>query len=218
MRSRKAVHGFIWRFAVAYALLITPWPGFNDAYGRYFRSLGQIVFAKENDRRIANFERVPQELHHSLDSRIALANRGQIDRNGDGPVRYLELDTRGVGWIPTALLVALIVATPVPWWRRGWALVPGLLAIHGFILFSVAVYIWNSSTELSLVTLSPLVKRIAGGLEETLITQMGASFVAPGLIWILVTLRWRDLRDWQTGLRTSPMFTGSPLKDPTAEE
>ncbi len=196
MQSRKAVYGFVWRFAAMYALLIAPWPGFNDIYGRYFRVLGQLTFSRENDRRIVNFERVPPELHHPLDTRIALGNREQLDRNGVGPVHYLELDTRGVGWIPTALIVALIVATPLSWRRRGGALVLGLLAIHAFILFSVAVYLWNSSAELALITLGPLLKRIAGGLEETLITQMGASFVIPVLIWIVVTLRRQDVAEW----------------------
>ena len=112
-------------------------------------------------------------------------------------MHYLELDTRGVGWVPTALLLALILATPVSWRRRCFALVGGLLAVHGYILFSVASTIWNNSTELSLLTLTPFWKSVVAGLDETLVNQMGASFIAPVFIWILITLRRQDLIGWQ---------------------
>lgn len=198
MPARSLIVGFLWRFALLYALLIAPWPGFNTAYGKYFRALGQTVFAREGDRRLLRFEAVPAELHHVLDTRIELANRDLVDHEGKGPVRYMELDTRGVGWVPTALLLSLVLATPVPWRRRGWALLWGLLAVHAYILFSLAIYIWNSSTELSLVMLTPFWKQLVGGLEETLINQMGASFVMPVLIWILVTIRRQDVIAWRS--------------------
>ena len=199
MVPRKLIIGFLWRFALGYGLLIVPWPGFNESYARYFRALGQMVFAQESGPRFVRFEAVPGELRHSLDTRIALANRAVLDALGSGPVRYLELDTRGIGWVPTALLLALVLATPVPWRRRVWALFFGVIAIHGFILFSVAVYLWNNSTDLGLLTLTPFWKQTTDGLEETLITQMGAGFVVPVLLWIAVTLRRQDGVRWQRG-------------------
>ena len=99
-----------------------------------------------------------------------------------------------LGWLPTALTVALIVATPVPRRRRCWALLWGMLLIHSFVLFSVAVYIWNESTTVSLVTLSPFWKEIADALEYTLVTQMGVSFSIPVLIWIAVLFRRQDVK------------------------
>jgi len=198
MPPRRLIAGFLWRFALAYGLLIAPWPGFNAAYGRYFRSLGQRVFAHESGPRELRFEAVPAELRHRLDTRIVVANRAQFDRNGAGPAKFLELDTRGVGWVPTALTLALILATPIPWPRRSMAVLWGVVAVHGFVLFSVAVYIWNRSTDLSLVTLSPFWKQAADGLEETLITQLGPSFVVPVLIWILVTIRREDVLMWRS--------------------
>ena len=178
----------IWRFTFAYGLLIAPWPGFSLAYARCFRALGQIVFASETECRLLRFEPVPQNLHHTLDTRIVLINRNQLDRNGCGPVMYLELSTRSLGWTPTALVVALVLATPGSLKRRGWSLLAAVLAIHGFILFSVAIYIWNSSLGLSLVALGPLSRQIMAGLDETLVAQMGASFVAPVVIWMAIAI------------------------------
>jgi hypothetical protein len=127
-------------------------------------------------------------------TRIIIGNPRLADSHGKGPVALLELNTRSVGWLPTALTIALIVATPVRWRRRSWALLWGMLLIKLFILSSVAVYIWNESTTVSLVTLSPVAKQIADGLEYTLISQLGISFSIPVLVWIAVLFRGQDFR------------------------
>ncbi len=191
MASRRPILLFLCRFALGFGLLILPWPGWNGIYGRYFRAIGRIVFAENSGRRILRFEPAP-DARPPLDTSIAIANRDQLDATGRGPVRILSLDTRGVGWVPTALLLALVLASPVSWPRRLSALPGGLLLVHGFIFFSVAAYIWNESTGLALLSLSPFWKTVAGDLEEILITQIGASFVVPALIWIVVTFRRED--------------------------
>ncbi len=197
MSPRNLIVGFLWRFALVYGLLILPWPGFNKIYGGYFRTLGQMTFSRDGGQRYLQFEAVPEELHRQLDTRVALVNRDQLNREGKGPVRYLELDSRGVGWVPTALLLALILATPVPWRRRGVAMMLGIISVHGFILFSMASTIWNNSTDLGLLTLAPFWKSVVAGLDESLITQMGASFVVPVMIWIVVTFRRQDVVGWR---------------------
>jgi hypothetical protein len=192
MRQPRTIVVFLCSFVLVYGLLILPWPGWNRGYSRYLQALGRTVFVGNGDRRILRFSS-GTGLPGSLDTRITLANRDLLDHTGSGSARILQLDARGIGWVPTALLVALILATPIPWRRRGWALFWGLLSVHVFILFSLGIYIWDESTELSLVALTPFWKTVADGLEETLITQLGASFVVPALIWILVTFSRQDL-------------------------
>ena len=109
------------RFAVIFGLLIFPWPGLNDIYGGYFRALGQAVFSGQNEQRIVKFQ--PQRVQHgfsSLDTQLSLSNRALVDSSGQGKVVEVSLDTRSIGWLPTALTLALILATPVPWRQRGW--------------------------------------------------------------------------------------------------
>jgi hypothetical protein len=194
----KPVIRFLCWFAPIYALLLIPWPGSRDLYGTYLRSVARLVLTENNGRRIVRFEGVPKaKRNRTLDTRITVANREQLDANGSGPAVMLDLDSHGIGWVPTALLIALVLATPVPWRRRFRALAWGLLAVHVLILFSIQVYIWNqsdSSSGLFLIELSPFWKTILSGLEETLITQLGASFVVPILIWILTTFRAEDVR------------------------
>jgi len=182
------------RFAVVFALLILPWPGWNDLYGTYFRALGQVAFSRTDDRRVVWFR--PEHVQHgfsSLDTLMILGNRDLADSSGKGTAETTGLDTRSIGWTPTALTMALILATPVPWRQRFWALLWGMLLIHAFILFSLQVWIWDESRALSLIDFSPFSQTVLDELQYTLVAQLGASFSAPILIWILVTFRREDL-------------------------
>jgi hypothetical protein len=195
MPFRSLILGFLIRFVVVFGLLIFPSPTWNKLYGRGFRAVGNAVFARDDEKCVLYFEGHRQSQGFSaVDTRIMIGNRHLVDSNGKGLGALLVLNTRSVGWLPTALTVALIVATPVPWRRRCWALLWGMLLIHSFVLFSVAVYIWNESTTVSLVTLSPFWKEIADALEYTLVTQMGISFSIPVLIWIAVLFRRQDVK------------------------
>lgn len=193
MSTRQIISALV-RFALIFGLLIIPWPYWNQIYSSYFRALGQATFSLQDDQRIVRFE--PKHVQHgfsSLDTQMTLSNRALIDSSGNGSGVTIDLDTRSIGWLPTALTMALILATPVPWRQRAWALLWGLVLVHAFILFSLQVWIWDESTAVSLLDLSPAWQTIMDDLEYTLITQLGASFSVPILIWILVTIRREDL-------------------------
>ncbi len=185
---------FALRFALIFGLLILPWPGWNDRYGGYFRGLGEAVFTCDDGKRAVIF--TPYQgaaTEPGLDTQITLANRDLLDSTGKGLTKKTELNTRSIGWVPTALTIALITATPIPWRRRIWALAGGTVLVHGFILFSLQSWIWNNSPELSLLQLSGFWKSVADDLDYTLINQIGASFAVPVLIWIVVTFTSHDV-------------------------
>ena len=191
---RRLILGFLVRFTLIFGLCLIPWPGWNALYGEGFRLLGNACFGLDYGKWVIYFE--PYERTkgiNSIDSQIVLSNHTLIDSQGHGRVRLLGIGSRTIGWIPTALTMALILASPVPWRRRGWALLWGVLLIHLFIVFSMAVYIWNQSTLLDLLTLPPFLKVISEALEYTLVTQIGAGFCVPVLIWIAVTFRGGEL-------------------------
>lgn len=194
MKRHRLVGRFLCWFIVVYGLLVVPWPGFKGAYGRYFQMICQGAFIGNGERRILRFEQ-GHDTRFPIPVEITLANRDQLDANGRGPVRILGLDARGLGWTPTALILALTLATPIPGRQRVRALCWGLLLVHAFIVFSVGCYIWNQSTEIGLITLPPFWKTVAGGLEGTFVTQLGASFVVPALIWLAVAFRFQDLKE-----------------------
>jgi len=201
------LRAFLCRFAVVYVLLLLPWPGFRDAYGSYFRAFGGMVFAGQTERSEVTFETPERNSSRLQDTRVVIVNKALLNYDGSGPVRNLDFDPMAVGWRPIALLTALVVATTHPWPRRIRALVFGTLALHAFLIVFLGVAIWNESTEISLVTLTPFWKAAANGLKGVLVSQL--ALCVPVLIWVLVTFGRGDIIGLGGGGR-GPVETKKP--------
>ncbi len=186
-------------FVFVYGTLVAPWPAWNAAYGAYFRGLCGHFLAHDDAGSIVRFRAAPAGA--ALDTQIVLVDPRTIDAHGNARGHLLGLDSRGVGWIPTAFLCALILSTWLPWPRRLGALGFGLLILHLYLLLAVRVYIWNRSLpELAVGPLAAALRWVGSGLEETMVTQLGPSFVVPAVIWILVSFRKEDLDAAREGL------------------
>lgn len=206
---RRPVARFLASFAIIYGLFILPWPGWSALYGEYFRAFNRLIFVREGERRILFFAPLPGAPQNPLDTQITIANRDHLNAKGEAPALFLAVTSRGVGWVPTATLAALILASPVPWRRRAWALLCGMIALHGYIAGFIAVYLWNNTDESSgvqLVTLLPHWKPIVFGLCKTM-TASGASFVVPVLLWIVLIFRREDLEQLKPSLELSTRAT-----------
>jgi hypothetical protein len=189
--TRAAVWRFLPAFVVVFGLLIAPWPGWNGAYADYFRAFGSAVFSVGDGNRVVVF--APSSgAAPGLDTQVTLGNRALLDEHGRGLLKRTEIDSRSIGWVPTALTIALVAATPIPWRRRLLALAGGLVLIHAFIFFSLLSWIWDNSPDLSLLTLSDFWRSCASQLDYALVAQLGASFSVPVIIWIVVTFRRHD--------------------------
>lgn len=123
-----------------------------------------------------------------------------LDTNGKGPGEGLDLgldlNTRSRGLVPTSLIIALVLATPVPRVRRAWGLFWGLLCYHGFIFVSIAVWLLQEPEDgpggLALFVLPPFSRAMVNHLTDLLLLRTSLAFVIV-LIWILVTLRRQDV-------------------------
>jgi hypothetical protein len=200
MVPRSRILRFACVFALVYGVLIAPWPGWNAAYGRGLRLLCRSTLGVQNENSIVTFRAAPKGM--PLDTEIVIADPHRLDSRGGGPALVLGFDSRGVGWVPTALLAALVLSTPVPWRRRMGALVVGEIAVNLYVLLTLKIYIWSEVLHRGETADSFLV-RLAGGLEQTLVTQLGASIVIPVIIWFAVTFRAPDFAELSRLLRST---------------
>lgn len=168
------------------------WLGLAEGYMNVFRAIGTWCFSHDDGRREITFLDFPDKAVRPTFLRIEIANRELLKPDGSGPVRNLDFDVRSLGWKPTALFIALVLATPLPWKRRfaamGWGLLWTQLIVMGFLAFAI----WNESSEVGLVTMSPCWKSLASEWQYTFIAQF--SLAAPVAVWILAVFRRQDFR------------------------
>jgi hypothetical protein len=202
MHKRRPLFLFLVAFTLIYGGLIVPWPGVNDAFGAGVRGWARSIFGSEGPQRVIRFGAYQGDPRLPNDTRIILGNRARARADGSGPVVLLDLDTRGVCYIPLALLGALILATPIPWRRRLVALAWGVFWMHWYLLLIFYVYIEAHAHEASFPEPSPFWRSILEGANYLLIVQIGASFAIPVVIWLLVTFRREDATVLRSCLRS----------------
>ena len=176
-KSKRHAPFFAVRFAVVFCLLIISWPKESAWCGYALRGLGTMAFTRAQGQREVTFE--PLDYHNT---RVVIVNRGLMDKDGAGPVRNLDFNSCGLLWRPLCLLFALIFATPLTIRRQLLSLAIGGYLLLGLLLIALGFSIWNESSEVSLVILSPFWKNFANHLQIALVQL--ATLVAPVFIWL----------------------------------
>jgi hypothetical protein len=131
--------------------------------------------------------RPPAEEHAAWDVEMHMKNPGKPQR------WHVEYSSRGWGYLPTAAIVALIVATPLPWSRRWIALAAGLVLVHIFIALRIAALLLYGMYWGGAIQLSEMQAKAAEVILHGFSNSPVATFVVPVVIWLLVTFRRSDL-------------------------
>ena len=199
MPGAKAILAFVLRAVVVYALLLAAWPLVGGAYAAVYRGVGGVLFAHVGDGGRAQFEPLhPQQ--GPMDTRVVCTNRNAPGWQDNS----MLISTRYKGYVPAVTLVALVLATPVTWKRRGWALLWGLPAVHVFVMARQMLSLvrkFSYESEIQAYVLSDW----AAGVVQYVSTAMAASvfmcsFVVPAVVWVVVTVRWKRIANGELRL------------------
>lgn len=188
MQTRRIV-GFLLRFLVVYAALMALWPAVSDIYGSAFRTGGKFLFGAFPSSVQVRFEHLPSA-EAMNDTRI------WVRKPGSPKWWRFRVSSRHMGYLSTALLTGLLVATPLPWRRRTRTIIWGLIAVHGFIALRqglAVAYGLHMNTGVPQMLRDPYWStRLRLGVEF-LAGGPSSSCIAAILIWMLVSLRREDL-------------------------
>ncbi len=194
---------FFFLCVAVYALLVAPWPGVLDAYRAGFRRAGDVLFYRVGGGVSVQFKPLVTE-------RVGADTTLKLTRVGPSPaVKQMDIDAAYLAYRPAAFLVALVLATPIPWRRRLFALGWGLLGIHLFVALRVGVQlvaVLSVGDAVSVFSFSPAVTEAVQKIALVLFRAPATSYTAPAFIWLVVTFR-RD--DWQR-LMSKPKPPAAP--------
>lgn len=185
MLQLRPIGSFFFRLVVAYGLLMAAWLLIGDAHAAAFRAGGQWLFGRFGSDGLVRFGRADRA---TADTEMLLTNR----RGPPGGTLPFYNNSRFIGYVPAAFLIALMVATPMRWPRRAWLLVWGLLLVHAFIALRLAVtlcYGFAEDTPIALFSPSPFWRQALDLAYEILALTPPASYVVPLLIWLALAAR-----------------------------
>lgn len=133
----RRVLWFLLRFALIYGLLLAPWPGLTEGFGKLFSSAADRVFGSDDPTHSVRIRWMDPAQgmigpKWGQDTVLLLEFRG-APRAARPSIFSLVRSSRYTGYVPAALLIALVLATPVPWRRRAWAILWGLPLITVFV-------------------------------------------------------------------------------------
>lgn len=194
----KPLGRFLLQFAIIFLLLVLPWPGWEQAYAGMFRTVAGTLFGSLGPRAVVLFAPLPKQRGSPVDTSMNVGDRRMVTPKGTLSTVNQEFSTRYVGYMPAALLTALVLATPLPWRRRGWALLWGLVLVHLFVgglILIMILYLSNHTEWLTILKLPGFLLPLLDLSWNTFIFQVVARFLIPVLIWILVAFRAGDLHE-----------------------
>lgn len=208
---------FLFGFLAVYLALMWPWSGWHHAYRDAFvgvsnRAVAQpatagppCVLCNTTGWRKTQQGRIPceRDLHRQIfqpvdDRGTSVDSVLQVKVEVEGVTQWLEIgiNSRQVGYLPTAVLLALVVATPIALTRRLRSLGLGIVLIHVFIAIRIGVMLFYGShkdwTPPAPGTSDFWATAIQAAVKFFCVGQpMG--YIAPVVLWIFVSFRREDV-------------------------
>ena len=182
MLRRDWVRTFGIRLAIAYVLLVIPWPGVAGGFSALYRGSANILFgAMGLDQYLSMGE--PAVHHPRGDAELAVTNPQTGAR-----VR-IEHGSRDWAYLSLAAGLALLLAIPPPWpsRMRSGVLLMGMIVL--FVTLRIAVASFYGLARMGVISISPEALKVMGNFMLAFSATPVASFVVPVILWLLVLYR-----------------------------
>ncbi|HRY33192.1 MAG TPA: hypothetical protein P5531_09530 [Bacteroidales bacterium] len=193
MQSNRRILYFLIKALIICLVLALPVTSFDDAYGKFYRSLNTKMLGKiQSDGFVRYSPGKKAALTH-----INIWNQKQVKPNGRVDSAKADVNTRYRGYLPTVLLIALVLASPVPWRRRLLALFAGFTLVTLLVLFKAwlgIVEICRENQWLDLVHYAGFSNWLFELTSRIFFQSTGTVFYFVVAIWVLVTFRKNDLQ------------------------
>lgn len=177
----KNLYLFVFRFALLFCLLTWPWPVLRQAVSACFRMETRFLVAVAYPGHTLNVQPLLDSRYPSLDTQVTGPELQEIRPDGRRWAMGIPFDSHSQGWVPLAMLMALVIATPLPWFKRVKVLLIGSVFIQILI---AATILASVSFNLSSAT-SPSGENVLYMLANHLLVEnIWFSFVPSFLLWL----------------------------------
>lgn len=182
---------FLVALAVYSGIVLCPWSGPREGYRSVFIATIHGVYGRFGSEGLVQCEKLDID---AVDDVNLFLGKRMGTRIGEIPV---AVSTSRLGYAPIAFLIALVVATPIPWRRKWRSLAWGLVLVEAFVVIRsglLIAYWFGSPGPIRLYTPGAVSGWIIATAYEFLALAPGASFLVPTLVWAAVSWRADDIR------------------------
>ena len=181
--------GFLLRFLVLYLLLMMPWPGVETAYRTVFVKGGALLYRNLGEHYDI---RPPDSETKEKGPDVVIV----VPRRDMGKLLELGISSREVGYLASAVVVSLMIATPVAWRRRLWILGLGFALTCLFVIvrpLPLVLYTRMADADILNGVVEPgLYEEALAAIVKFVGFGQPMSYIVPIIIWLLVAVR-RDV-------------------------
>ena len=187
----KGIIRFFCLFLLAFGLLMAPWPRLGRVYTKFYSAGAAFLFSSFGPTGTVNFEPLSDS---EYDLHITLYHRAHTDPDGEVVAIRTRHNSRHAGYMYTAFLAALILATPIPLKRKTLVLFFGIILIHCLVASQLALRLLHAFNNgpFSMFALSPFSRRVLSVSNQAFAVNATFGFVVCVFIWILVCFRRSD--------------------------
>jgi hypothetical protein len=189
--SRNVVWPFVLRFTCILAVYLIPFRPIGTAYGALAAGVGNLMLGDAPHAGAAlHFARPDPDEHATDATPDAFGVELLAEKPETGSRLKVPIDLRTLAYLPTAVFVALAIASPI-WERARGAviLVAGLVALQAFLLLSIAaplLLFFADPVPMHLVELGSASRVILNVFYRTLVAPPGMAFAVPGFLWLVL--------------------------------
>lgn len=200
----KRVSVFFVLTMLIYGLLFLPWITPRPAYRSLLVGAGNLILPHAfGDRGSVTLEAIT-ETPKGQDVAVRL-----VKHRPQRVTATMELSSGHLGFRASAFLIALVLATPIAFPRRAWALLWGILLINAFVLLRLWLKLMDGFSDSNVLAIFTFGETLKSELQWAVLMLYKApemNYIIPALVWLLVTFRRGDLPailGWQEKGKTS---------------
>jgi hypothetical protein len=167
-------------FPIIFGMLLIPWQGLNVAYRSLFQAQARWVSACLPDRIIPRVGDHTDPGRPSIDVEVTLTERRSIRADGTANGATVLFDSRSMGWMPNAMVLALLLATGLPKKQLWKSILFAIVVTNTVVTFGITFSLIDNLPQ---SRLSDWASYLISAGDDIFCQSLWFSFIFPALLW-----------------------------------
>jgi len=197
--------GFIYAFFILIAFA-----GGEKYYQSKFSSMNESLISKVLKIDSVEFRQNDKADKKIFDTKVLIINKQSVlnakrslikagKTSAPITVNWITFHSLRFAYLPTIIVLSLILATPfVTYRRRIWCMILGFTIINLFLIFKL--YLWILQNSSIFESMSIFWQKSINFFVHTMVEDMPMRIIIPVFIWLLVSFRVSDYRGFVASL------------------